>query len=95
MRLYKWGCMDRAKIEARIKLSWDTIEYAYAALNGTLEDGVESATFDTGQWGARQHVKTLSPEELTSLIESHMRIIQVNEQMLCNQRSFNLTNRRR
>lgn len=40
----------------------------YEAQNIILDGGVESATFDTGTYGARQHVKNLDPSEIASMI---------------------------
>lgn len=49
------------------------------ALMKVLADGVEQATFDTGTWGARQHVKNLTPEK----IQSQMSIIESQIERLC------------
>lgn len=49
------------------------------AYSQVLADGVEQATFDTGTWGARQHVKNLTPEK----IQSQMTILESQIERLC------------
>lgn len=44
------------------------LESANSALESALADGVESATFGTGTYGARQHYKTLKLDSLVTYI---------------------------
>lgn len=41
-----------------------SIGQMYDALDKVNSQGVESATFDTGTWGARQHHKNLDPTKI-------------------------------
>jgi hypothetical protein len=44
------------------------LDEAQTALATMVEDGVESFTFDTGTYGARQHVKKLNLKEMQDYV---------------------------
>lgn len=77
------SCSRTDRYKARIVRYEGIITLLDSALEKVLLSGVEAATFDTGTYGARQHVKNLEPDTLLKQISVLESQIDRYERKLC------------